>query len=51
MIGIKTKKGIGEVEEKDENEDKKGDLAENTGEGKAILFVSCGMWGVVRPYQ
>jgi hypothetical protein len=48
---IETGNEIGEVEGEDEDDEKKGDLAEDTEEEKAILNVSSGMWGVARPYQ
>jgi hypothetical protein len=48
---IKTRNEIGEVEGEDEDDDEKGDFAEDTEEGKALLFVSPGMWGMFLPYQ
>jgi hypothetical protein len=42
---------IGEMEGKEKDEAKKGDLTEDTGEGKAILFLSFTMGGMPRAYQ
>ena len=39
------------MEREEEDEDKKGDLTEDTEEGKPILFVSPWMGGMSRPYQ
>jgi hypothetical protein len=48
---IETRNEIGEVKGEDEDDDNKGDLTEDTEEGKAFLFLATGMWGMSRPYQ
>jgi len=48
---IETRNEIGEVKGEDEDEDNKGDLTEDTEEGKTFLFLATGMWGMSRPYQ
>jgi hypothetical protein len=48
---IGTRNETGEVEGKEEDEDKKSDLTEDTEEGKTILFLSPTMGGMPRAYQ
>jgi len=50
LIEIKAREGSWGVEEEEEDNDKKGYLTEETGEGKAICFVSPLMGGMLRAY-